>query len=379
MATEEASDGARRQSIMPIWRKMLAWLAILAALIFFIVLFKEVLLPFVVGLAVAYFLDPAADWLERHKAPRWLAATLAITLFGLAVLLVLALAFPLINAQFLAAAEALPRYSKKVEGLITGLLDYASQSLDAGDMERLRNAVGGQIGKAVEVFGALVRRIFDGGMALVTVSTFLFVTPIVAFYMLRDWDRLIAWIDNLIPRAHVATVREQARLVDETLSGFVRGQATVCIVLGLTYGILLTAAGLQFGFVVGVLSGILAFIPYVGSIFGLIASLGLAVLQFDDPFRIAIIAAIFLIGQAVEGNILTPKLVGGKVGLHPVWVIFSLFAGGAVLGFLGMLLALPVAAAIGVLTRFALRQYRESPIYLDDHARDDKTSWPPDS
>ncbi|MGZ0187097.1 MAG: AI-2E family transporter [Alphaproteobacteria bacterium] len=364
--------GYRPVARMPFWRKLLVWMIILIAAIAFIVLFKEVLLPFVVGLAVAYFLDPAADWIERHKAPRWLAATLAIGLFALGVLVVIVLAFPLIQTQFAAAAEALPRYSQKIEAELASLLSYASQTLDPADMQRLRDAVGGQVGKAVQLFGALFRRVFDGGMALVTVSTFLFVTPIVAFYLLRDWDKLVGWIDALIPRDHAKTVRTQARLVDETLSGFVRGQATVCLVLGLTYGIALTLAGLQFGFVVGVLAGILAFIPYVGTIFGLFASVGLAVLQFDDPTRIGIVAGIFVLGQVLEGNVLTPKLVGERVGLHPVWVIFALFAGGAVLGFLGMLLALPVAAATGVLVRFAVAQYRLSPIFLgNDHDHDD--------
>lgn len=361
------SHGADVRPRMPLWRKLIAWIAILAALVVFLLLFKEVLLPFVVGLAVAYFLDPVADWLEAKKAPRWLAATLAILIFALGALLMLVLAFPLVQTQFSAAAEALPRYASQVEEKLGNLLDYLSVTLGESDLQRLREAVGGQVGKGVELFGALVGQIFSSGMALVNFSTFLFVTPIVAFYMLRDWDRLVAWLDNLVPRQHVETVREQAGLVDRTLSGFVRGQATVCMVLGLGYGVALTVAGLQFGFVIGVLSGLLAFIPYVGSIFGLFASVGLALLQFDDPIRIGIVAAIFLVGQAIEGNILTPKLVGDRVGLHPVWVIFALFAGGAVLGFLGMLLALPVAAAIGVLARFAVAQYRESAIYLGDH------------
>lgn len=356
---------------MPLWRKSLAWAAILAAVLVFVVLFKQVLLPFVVGLAVGYFLDPVADWLERRKAPRWLAATVAILMFAVIVLLVVVLAFPLIQTQFVAAAEALPRYASKIEGQLAIFLNFAAESLDPEDMERLRSAVGGQVGKALELVGALAKQIFSSGMALVNIVTFVFVTPIVAFYLLRDWDRLVHWLDNLVPRGHVETVREQARLIDETLSGFVRGQATVCVVLGFGYGLALTLAGLQFGFIVGLLSGILAFIPYVGSIFGLIASLGLALLQFDDPIRIGVVAAIFVIGQVIEGNLLTPKLVGDRVGLHPVWVIFALFAGGAVLGFLGMLLALPVAASIGVLVRFAVAQYRSSEIYLGEEQADE--------
>lgn len=369
-ASEPATVVVRYQ--MPLWRKLLAWVAIAAAILVFLVLFDEVLLPFVVGLAVAYFLDPVADWLESHKAPRWLAATLALGLFALLALVVIILAFPLIQSQVIAAGDALPKYTAKVQLLFADLLSYASSTLEPEDIARMREAMGAQVGRAMTFAGTVLKRLFDGGMALVNVTTFVFVTPIVAFYLLRDWDRLIGWIDGLIPRPHVAIVREQARQVDDTLAGFVRGQATVCIVLGLSYGLALSLAGLEFGFVIGILSGILAFIPYVGSIFGLFASVGLALLQFDDPIRIGIVAAIFIVGQVLEGNVLTPKLVGERVGLHPVWVIFSLFAGGAVLGFMGMLLALPVAASVGVLTRFAVAQYRQSPIYLgDDHEDDD--------
>jgi predicted PurR-regulated permease PerM len=357
---------------MPLWRKLMAWVAIAAVLLVFLVLFDEVLLPFVVGLAVAYFLDPVADWLEGHKAPRWLAATLALGLFALLVLVIMILAFPLIQSQVIAAGDALPKYTAKVQLLFADLLSYASSTLEPEDIARMREAMGAQVGRAMTLAGTVLKRLFDGGMALVNVTTFVFVTPIVAFYLLRDWDRLIGWVDALIPRPHVMIVREQARQVDDTLAGFVRGQATVCVVLGLGYGLALSLAGLEFGFVIGILSGILAFIPYVGSIFGLFASVGLALLQFDDLVRIGIIAGIFIVGQLLEGNVLTPKLVGERVGLHPVWVIFSLFAGGAVLGFMGMLLALPVAASVGVLTRFAVAQYRQSPIYLgDDHDDDD--------
>lgn len=351
---------------MLLWQKMVAWGAILAVVLLFVTLFQQVLLPFVVGLAIGYVLDPVADWLEHRKVPRWLAAVLALSLFAVLALVVIVLAFPLIQTQVIAAAEALPGYAKKIEGWLAWVISFAADTLDEGDMQRLRDAVGGQVGKAVTLFGQLVRKLFSSGMALINVVTFVFVTPIVAFYLLRDWDRLLHWLDNLAPRQHVETVREQARLIDETLSGFVRGQATVCLTLGFGYGIALTIAGLQFGFVVGILSGILAFVPYVGSIFGLVASFGLAVLQFDETYRIGIVVGIFLLGQVIEGNVLTPKLVGEQVGLHPVWVIFALFAGGAVLGFLGVLLALPVAATVGVLVRFAVKQYRSSPMYLGE-------------
>jgi predicted PurR-regulated permease PerM len=189
------------------------------------------------------------------------------------------------------------------------------------------------------------------------------VTPVVAFYLLRDWNRIVHDLDSLIPPQFRATARTQLRLVDETLAGFARGQASVCLLLGIGYGGALALAGLPFGFTVGMAAGRVSFIPYLGSMFGLVASVGLALLEFDDPLRIGLVALIFVVGQAVEGNYLTPKLVGERVRLHPVWVIFALFAGGSLLGFLGMLIALPVAAVVGVLVRFLLERYRGSRLY----------------
>jgi predicted PurR-regulated permease PerM len=369
-------DQKLKANLIPVWRKFITWLLIISAMIIFLMLFREVLLPFVVGLAVAYFLDPCADWLEDRKVPRWAAATLVLVAFAMTFLMLVVLALPLLQTQFSAAAEAMPRYAEKIEQGLDGLLLFVSEHLHEEDAQRVREAVGAQVGKGVEVFGSLIQSIFKSGLALVNFSTFLFVTPVVAFYLLRDWDRLIGWLDSLVPRRIVPTVRQQAKLIDETLAGFVRGQASVCALLGLFYGIGLTAVGLQFGFVVGVLAGILAFIPYVGSIFGLFVSVGLAFIQFDGHWDIIAVAAVFIVGQLLEGNVLTPKLVGGRIGLHPVWVIFSLFAGGALLGFLGMLLALPIAAAVGVLLRFAVAEYRKSQIYLGDDDPQNDTGDP---
>ena len=206
------------------------------------------------------------------------------------------------------------------------------------------------------------------GLALVNLLGLAIVTPVVAVYLLRDWDRIVAVMDGLLPRRSAPVIREQAARIDATLAGFVRGQATVCMVLGLGYGCLLMLAGLDFGFIVGIISGLVSFIPYVGSVLGGLMSIGLALDQFDSLWRVALIALIFVAGQAIEGNYLTPKLVGDRVGLHPVWVIFALFAGGSLLGFVGMLIALPVAASIGVLARFAIEQYRESRLYGSDDA-----------
>jgi predicted PurR-regulated permease PerM len=198
---------------------------------------------------------------------------------------------------------------------------------------------------------------------LINLVSLLVITPVVAFYLLRDWDRIVIQIDSWLPRRYAETIREQVRAVDATLAGFLRGQGTVCLILAIYYGLGLSLAGLDFGLVIGLVAGLLSFVPYVGAIVGLLLSVGLALVQFDAWLPIAIVAAVFILGQVVEGNFLTPKLVGESVGLHPVWIIFALLAGGTLFGFVGLLLAIPAAAVIGVGVRFALDRYLVSAYY----------------
>ncbi len=203
----------------------------------------------------------------------------------------------------------------------------------------------------------------SSGLAVVNLLSLLVVTPVVSFYLLRDWDRMVARIDTWLPRASADTIRAQMREADRTLSGFARGQALVCLILAALYGVGLSVVGLKSGFVVGVIIGAITFIPYVGTIGGAILSVGLAMLQFPDWISVAEVAGVFAIGHAIEGNLLQPLLVGDRVGLHPVWVIFALLAGGSLFGFIGLLLAIPVAAVIGVIVRYALSQYLAGPLY----------------
>jgi predicted PurR-regulated permease PerM len=190
------------------------------------------------------------------------------------------------------------------------------------------------------------------------------VTPLVAFYLLRDWPRIVARIDGWLPRAHAATIREQARAIDVVLAGFARGAAIVCAALAVFYGVALSAVGLDFALLIGLVAGGLSFVPYLGAGLGLASSLGVALYQFwPDWVRVLVVLGIFMAGQIVSDYVLTPRLVGDRVGLHPLWVIFGVFAGGALFGFAGMLLAVPACAVIGVLARFALARYQASPLY----------------
>jgi predicted PurR-regulated permease PerM len=214
-----------------------------------------------------------------------------------------------------------------------------------------------------------LQSLWSGGRALFSLFSLVVVTPVVAFYLIYDWHRMLRTADSWIPVNQRETVRQLAREIDAAIAGFVRGQTAVCLILGSFYAVALTLSGLNFGLLIGLISGVITFIPYVGSMTGLILALGVAVAQFwPDYSSILMVLGIFLVGQFLEGNLLAPKLVGESVGLHPVWLIFALLAFGYLFGFVGLLVAVPLAATIGVLARFALQRYRESSLYTGEKA-----------
>jgi len=326
---------------------------------------RGILLPFAAGMAIAYFLDPVCDRLERMKMSRTWATTIVTVVFIVVVALLLVLVVPLIYRQTLDLIDNLPRYGRAVSDALSPLIARVREQMPDDGLPDLGGAAG-DLGSALSWIAAALGGLIGGGFAFLNLMSLVFITPVVAFYLLRDWDALIAKIDTWLPRRHADTIRGLAREIDRTLAGFARGQATICLFLAAFYGIGLTAIGLDFGLAIGVLAGLLSFIPFVGSIVGLVGSLVLAYVQFDSWIWIAVTAGIFLVGQAIEGNILQPKLLGDSIGLHPVWVIFALLAGGALFGFLGLLLAIPLAAVVGVLSRFAVGCYMASRFYDPD-------------
>jgi predicted PurR-regulated permease PerM len=340
------------------------WMIGLAVTAFLLWLLAPIMLPFVAGFALAYLLDPVADWLEQRGMPRMVASLLILAIFLLLFIAAILALVPVLITQIEGFVIRLPDY-------IAGLRDIATSWSDGwiGQLIRDRSAeiesnIGGFATTAAEWLGGLLQSILSGGMAVVNVLSLFVVTPVVAFYMLLDWDRMVARIDALLPRDHRATIRELAGEIDEALAGFIRGQSTVCLLLGLFYAIGLSMLGLNFGLLIGLAAGLISFVPYIGSITGLIVAIGVALVQFwPDWTMIMAVAAVFFAGQAIEGNILQPKLVGGHVGLHPVVLMFALFAFGYLFGFVGMLMAVPIAAAIGVLVRFGRDRYLNSPIY----------------
>lgn len=350
---------------MSLQRQFVFWVAALLALILVLWLLSNILLPFIAGLALAYFLDPVADRLERLGLPR-LAATLVILLFSLLVLVVvLILIVPILGDQIGKFASELPGLLQALVARFNELAPQWLKDMLAKSGTDIQGSVTELAGRAAGWIVTLLSSVLSGGMALINLVSLLVVTPIVAFYLLEDWDVMVAKVDSWLPRDHARTVRSLAQDINEALAGFIRGQGTVCLLLGSFYAVGLSLAGLKFGLAIGILAGFLTFIPYAGAIIGGVLAIGVGLVQFwPDVTSILLIVGIFAAGQFIEGNILSPKLVGHRVGLHPVWLMFALFAFGYLFGFVGLLLAVPMAAAAGVLVRFALGQYLRSKLYL---------------
>jgi len=352
---------------LPIRQQLKYWG--IAAAVFFVVLWVlgDVILPFVLGAAIAYFLDPVADRLEALGCSRAIA-TAIITISALMIFVVLALlVIPTLVSQTAQLISTAPDMASRLQAVLT------ERFPELGDANSTIRRSLSSIAETIQSRGGeVLNTVLSSFSGVLNAIVIFVIVPVVAFYMLYDWDNMVAKVDNLLPRDHAPTIRKLASEIDRALAGFIRGQGTVCLILGAYYAIALMAVGLNFGLVVGFVAGALTFIPYVGALVGGVLALGLALFQFwGDWIWIILVWAIFQSGQFVEGNILTPRLVGQSVGLHPVWLIFALSAFGALFGFVGLLVAVPVAASIGVVTRFAISRYRSSLLYKGIEEQED--------
>ncbi len=362
-------------------RKQLKYWSV-AAIGFAVVMWAlgNVLLPFILGGAIAYMIDPLADRLERAGFSRE-GATAVITVGAvLTFLILLLLIVPMLVNQMIDLMQTLPQ-------ALSNLRDFAHERFPDlfEENSRAQEVLSGLWKTLQDKSVSLLQTFVGSALSLLNVVVLLVIVPVVSVYLLVDWDRMVARIDELLPRDHAPVVRRLAREIDAVLSSFIRGMGTVCLILGSYYAVALMLVGLNFGLAVGFVAGLVTFIPYLGAIFGGVLAIGLALFQFwgalegadgemirqgTDWLRIALVAGIFAIGQFVEGNFLTPKLVGNSVGLHPVWLLLALSVFGALFGFVGMLIAVPVAAAIGVVARFAVEQYLNSRLYQGLSHRD---------
>ncbi len=344
-------------------RNVMIWLIILLLFGAAVYVLRSVLMPFVAGIIIGYLLDPWASKFEKLGVNRTWATILTMFLLVLVLVPTLVALFGVIDNQLGHFLSVLPEYMsaliKKIEPLIVSL----QERFPAMEADKIREAIRGNMGNALRMAGNLLRKLVSGGFALMNILSLILITPVVAFYMLRDWKPFVKKVDDLLPKHSKKNIEKQAKEIDGILSSFIRGQLSVCVLLGTFYAVGLYLVGLDLGVLVGFIAGIISFIPYVGSIFGFVVSLGIAFAQFDTLMPIAQVVGVFMIGQFIEGNFLTPNLVGDSVGLHPVWIMFALLAGGVLLGFLGLMVAVPVAAIIGVIVRHAIDNYKESSLY----------------
>lgn len=345
-------------------RQAFFWTGAVVFLALFLYIFSSILLPFVAGLVLAYFLDPVADRLERLGMSRLLATIVILILFLVTFALLLMILVPILASQMTDFIARLPSYVARLQELIANRDSQWLKDFIGVDASVIRNSLDSLLQQGAGFLSTLLQSIWSSGKTLIDVAALFVVTPVVAFYMLLDWDRMVQSIDNLTPRDHVQTVREIARDMNKAIAGFVRGQGTVCLLLGMIYAVGLTIVGLNFGLLIGLFAGLISFIPYVGSLVGLVLAIGVALVQFwpDYPW-IGLIAGIFFVGQIVDGYVLQPKLIGERVGLHPVWLMFSLLAFGALFGFVGLMVAVPASASIAVLVRYAISRYLDSDLY----------------
>ncbi|MEX3008256.1 AI-2E family transporter [Hoeflea sp. TYP-13] len=361
MATQINRASLRRQAIF--------WLATFFVFGLFLYVFRGILLPFVAGMALAYFLDPVADKLESWRVSRLMATVIILIAFLLIFIIALMIVVPVLASQASGFISKLPEYVEQLQKLIASTNTEWLTKWIGIEMPDLKSSLGNVLSEGAGLVGTLFLQIWNSGKALADLASLFVVTPVVAFYLLLDWDRMVEAVDDWIPRRYLETVREISRDMNSAIAGFVRGQGSVCLILGIYYAGGLTLAGLNFGLLIGLFAGLISFIPYVGSMVGLVLALGVALVQFwPDYVSIVIVLAVFFSGQFFEGNILQPKLVGRSVGLHPVWLMFALFAFGSLFGFVGLLIAVPAAAALAVLVRFALKRYLDSDLYDDGAA-----------
>lgn len=344
---------------LPVREQAKIWGGATAVFLVLLWFLGDVILPFVLGGAIAYILDPVADRLERLGLSRAVSVVtitlVAILFFVLAILLII----PTLAQQAAQLADVAPELFARLQGWLTATFP---QVMDEDSTVRQQLLA---IGQTIQARGGeLINTLLTSALSLINVLVLLVIVPVVTFYLLLDWDRMVARLDELLPRDHAPTLRRLAREIDDTLASFIRGQGTVCLILGVYYAVALMLAGLNFGLVVGFVAGLISFIPYVGALVGGVLAIGLALFQFwGDWVWIGLVAGIFALGQMIEGNVLTPKLVGGSVGLHPVWLLFALAVFGSLFGFVGMLVAVPVAAMLGVVARFGIAQYKSGPLY----------------
>jgi len=350
---------------MALRNQVLIWIGLLIALVLALWVFRGILLPFVVGAALAYLLNPLVNQLQRWRFSRaWATAVVLLSVITI-VLSIFFMFVPLIGQQIIGLIQRLPGYVADLQGLFARWSPEINAWLGPERAAQLQSSLNDLARQALGFIATLPGELVNIGLTGATVIGFTVLTPVVAFYLLLDWEGMVRGIEGLLPQDHKGEINEILRDIDKSMAGVIRGQGGVLLIDAAFYATALSLIGLNFGLVVGLIAGLMSFIPFVGFVLGFGLSVGIAIVQFSgDPLMVGIVAGVFLFWQFIEGNILYPKLVGSAISINPVWMMFALLALGAVFGFVGLLLAVPMAAIASVLVRYSVRKYKESALYL---------------
>lgn len=342
-----------------------------AALCLFLYAVSDILLPFILGILVAYLLDPIIDVMEARKINRGWASALVLLIFYSCIVAIGFVTIPIIFQQIEGFINKTPQYMHQFTHDFMPLIRRKLQNISPSLADQVGDKAQEIPSNITDVISLSFDKIFHSGLWLMNILSLILITPIVSFYLLRDWDLSLAKLYSLLPQNYAPIIKRLARKVDDTISAFLHGQLTVCIGLGFIYAIILSILGLNFGFLIGFATGMLTFIPYVGFAVGGITGMLVALSQFgDDWTHLSLIAGTFVVVQGLESNFISPRIVGGKIGVHPAWLIFAMLAGGSLLGFTGVLISVPMMAVIAVLVRFAIEQYEHSSYYLRNRNTD---------
>ena len=339
------------------------WTVIVAVIGFFTYSIHDILLPFILAFLISYLLSPLVDFLEKKKLPRSLATILVLLCFISIFIVIIAYLSPMVKDQVTAFIAYIPKYSKFIMAKVVPTLHEKINLLNPYIADKAKSALEDSTSSFLSYLGYLITSIFKSGFALVNILSFIFISPIISFYTIRDWNKIRDKFYDLFPGKHKKVIIQQFRKINIVLANFLRGQTMVCLFLAAFYSIGLTITGLEFGLFIGLATGILCFIPYIGVISGAVVAITLAFIQFSSIKSVIYVALVFIIGQFIEGNFITPKIVGEKVGLHPIVIFLALFSGGTLFGFIGVLFAIPIAAIFGVVIGFLTQLYKDSSYY----------------
>ncbi len=344
-------------------QRITLWSLILGCGFLFFYFLSGILIPFIIGIVVAYALSPSINFLAKQGINRAVGSLCILSSFFLGIAALFLFAFPFVQDEIVTLTHIIPSLGLHLHTHAMSLLDEISKFISAEDWIRVQSYAKTFLGDALTWLAHLIGDLLTNGLALANIIALIIVTPLVSFYFLKDWPKILESLRILIPKNASSTVLSLVQQIDHALSGFARGQATVCFMLSIFYGTALSLTGLHSGLAVGLLTGFFLFVPYVAILTGFSIATIMAFVQFDDWTHRLIIMGIFLLGQAIEGNFLTPRLVGKRIGLHPLWIIFAVFSGAYLMGLLGVLIAMPTVAILGVLVKFLRQKYLESALY----------------